>query len=382
MKTSFVILAAGKGERLGGQPKQFRPLGGKALWRWSLDRARALVADGLVDEIVLVLPSSDLVNEIAPSLLDGVVTVTGGATRALSVREALRVSSCEAVLLHDAARPFLETELCQRLLNAFSGENAVIPLLPEANALKRVDKNGVTPVDRDGLYITQTPQLFPRVPLLELLDQARDFACKDEAELWIQNGKKLDWVPGAQKNFKVTERGDWEMACELALESAICRCGLGYDVHPLVPGRPLVLGGVAVPSRLGLDGHSDADVLAHAVSDAVLSAAGLPDIGTLYPASDERYRDVYSMKLLADVVARARECGWNIEWISAVLTAQTPRLSPWKDAIIRSLESVLGEGRVSVTFKSGEGVEPAGTSRAIFVWASATMQKSRVFERD
>ena len=382
MKTAFVILAAGKGERLGGQPKQFRLLGGKTLWRWSLDRARALAADGLVDEIVLVLPSRECVNEIVPSLPAGVIAVAGGATRALSVREALRASSCDAVLLHDAARPFLDSPLCERLLEAFSGENAVIPLLPEANALKRVEENGVTPVDRDGLYITQTPQLFPRAALLELLEGTSDFTCKDEAELWLQNGKKLDWVLGAQKNFKVTERGDWEMACELVQEALICRCGLGYDVHPLVPGRPLVLGGVTVPSRLGLDGHSDADALAHAISDAVLSAAGLPDIGTLYPASDERYKGVYSMELLADAVAKAREQGWGVEWISAVLTAQTPRLAPWKESIVRSLESVLGEGRVCVTFKSGEGVEPAGTSRAVFVWASATLHKNRVFEED
>ncbi|MBP5211596.1 MAG: 2-C-methyl-D-erythritol 2,4-cyclodiphosphate synthase, partial [Pyramidobacter sp.] len=291
--------------------------------------------------------------------------------------EALRASSCEAVLLHDAARPFLDAALCERLLAAFRGDNAVVPLLPEANALKRVDENGVTPVDRDGLYITQTPQLFPRVALLELLDRTGEFACKDEAELWLQNGKQLDWVSGSQKNFKVTERGDWEMACELAGEGAICRCGLGYDVHPLTPGRPLVLGGVVVPSRLGLEGHSDADALAHAVSDAILSTAGLPDIGTLYPASDERYKGIYSMELLADAVSKARERGWRVEWISAVLTAQTPRLAPWKEAIVRSLESVLGEGRVSVTFKSGEGVGPAGTARAVFVWASATMRKSR-----
>ena len=382
MKTAFVVLAAGKGERLGGQPKQFRLLGGKALWRWSLDCARALVTDKLVDEIMLVLPSPDSVKEIGPTLPKDVIAVAGGATRALSVREALRASSCETVLLHDAARPFLDTALCKRLLNVSSGENAVIPLLPEANALKRIDESGVTPVDRDGLFITQTPQLFPRVALLGLLEQASDFTCKDEAELWLRNGNKLDWVLGAQKNFKVTERGDWEMACELAQNKPICRCGLGYDVHPLVPGRPLVLGGVVVPSRLGLDGHSDADALTHAVSDAVLSAAGLPDIGTLYPASDERYKSIYSMKLLTDAVSRAGECGWFVEWVSVVLTAQTPRLNPWKEEIVRSLESVLGEGRISVTFKSGEGVEPAGTSRAIFVWASATLCRNRVIVTD
>ena len=153
------------------------------------------------------------------------------------------------------------------------------------------------------------------------------------------------------------------------------RIGHGYDVHRLTAGRRLILGGVEIPYGQGLDGHSDADALTHAVADAVLSAAGLPDIGTLYPASDVRYKGICSMELLKDAVTRAESEGWNVDWISAVLTAQTPRLAPWKDQIVRSLEGVLGEGRVSVTFKSGEGIAPVGTAQAVCVWATATLKR-------
>lgn len=376
MEAAFVILAAGKGERLGGMPKQFRPLGGKPLWQWSLDCARALKARGAIDEIVLVLPAegaADCPSETIPSDL---IVTGGGATRALSVLAALRAAHARLVLLHDAARPFVSQSLCERLLAAADGANAVVPLVPEANALKRVRGEQISALDRDGVFAAQTPQLFPRVPLLRLLEQCADYSWKDEAELWLQCGQKLDWVPGTPKNFKVTERGDWEMALAIAAGMSEMRHGLGYDVHPLVPGRPFVLGGVEIPSRLGLQGHSDADVLTHAVCDAVLSAAGLPDIGTLYPAGDESYRGICSMLLLKDAVDKAAASGWQVSWISAIVTAQVPRLAPWKEQILRSLESVLGAGRVSITFKSGEGVAPVGTAQAVFVWASADLRRA------
>ena len=375
MKTAFVILAAGKGERLGGEPKQFRRLAGRPLWRWSLDCALSLQKSAQIDEIVLVLPTADTAEKLRAQLPEHTTVTAGGATRSLSVLAALRATEADAVLLHDAARPFVDASLCERLLSKFTGANAVIPLLPEANALKRISGGEITAMNRDGVFITQTPQLFPRLMLLRMLEHSADFSYKDEAELWLQQGEKLDWAEGSQINFKVTERGDWEMAQMLASRPDEIRNGLGYDVHPFVPGRPLVLGGVVIPSRLGLDGHSDADALTHAVADAVLSAAGLPDIGTLYPASDVRYKGICSMELLKDAVNRAESEGWDVDWISAVLTAQTPRLAPWKDQIVRSLEGVLGEGRVSVTFKSGEGIAPVGTAQAVCVWATATLKR-------
>ncbi len=374
MNVSFVILAAGKGERLGGTAKQFRRLGGKSVWRWSLDIARKMVDEKLIDEIVLVLPAENsVISEDVPA---DVKTVFGGATRSMSVLNALRACKGDIVLLHDAARPFLSVELCRTILSSSGGENAVIPLLPEANALKKIQDGRVSAIEREGIYITQTPQLFPRKALLEMLEGAQNFAFKDEAELWLQKDRSLDFVQGITENFKITEEGDWRMACRLAEERVVTRNGLGYDVHPLVPGRPLILGGVEIPSLLGLAGYSDADALAHAIADAILSAAGLPDIGTLYPANDEKYRDADSTLLLADAVGRVRNSGWEIEWISAALTAQRPILAPWHDKIVASLEKILGKKCVSVTFKSGEHVGPTGNCEAVYVWASATLRKS------
>lgn len=250
--------------------------------------------------------------------------------------------------------------------------------MPQADALKcRVGLGLWKAVDRRDLYITQTPQIFPRRELLELLQASPTLDYKDEAELWLQAQKPLEAVEGARENFKITDQGDWKMAQLLAGPRSL-RNGIGYDVHPLVPHRRLVLGGVAIPSPLGLAGHSDADLVSHAAADALLGAAGLPDIGLLYPASDETYRDVRSLELLKDAYRRVKALGWTLHWLDMVVTAQIPRLAPWKDAIQQSLESVLGQGRLNLKFKSGEAVAPIGTAEAIQVWCTATLAESGV----
>lgn len=373
MSLAFVILAAGSGKRLGGKTKQFRTLANRQVWEWSYDTAKTLKESRRVSEIALVLPQGAASNEVTEIPKD-IITLHGGATRSLSVLEALKACTSDIVLLHDAARPFVSPCLCTRIIDKCDGKNAVIPILQETNALKKIKGGKVTAVNRDGIYITQTPQLFPRKKLLDMLYRSSDFDFKDEAELWLKNGEKLDYVEGDSMNFKLTVEGDWQMATRLAdtLES---RSGLGYDVHPLVPGRKFILGGVEIPSPLGLDGHSDADVLCHAIADAVLSAAGLPDIGTLYPASDEKFKGANSKLLLSDVLERVRKEGWHVSWISAVVSAQTPRLAPYHKRILDSLSEVFGSYITSVTFKSGERVQPAGYSEAVFVWANATLQR-------
>ena len=371
-----MILAAGKGERLGGIPKQFRLLGGKKLWQWSLERAQSLKEEGLVEEILLVLPPEMEAKLAGESLPDGLRVLEGGSSRSLSVLAALRKSESDFVLLHDCARPFLSLALCRRILSASRGTNAVIPLLPELNALKRVKDGQISSVDRENIFITQTPQLFPRLELLSLLEAAQEYSFKDEAELWLQRGRELNYVAGERMNYKITEEGDWLMAQKLTESQSEVRCGIGYDVHPLRPGRKLVLGGIEIPSRLGLAGHSDADALCHAIADSLLSAAGLPDIGTLYPASCDAYKDMRSVLLLKDSLDRVTAQNWSVQWVSAVVTAQTPKLAPWKEPMVERLERILGKDRVSVTFKSGEGVEPAGHSEALFVWASSTLKRS------
>lgn len=151
------------------------------------------------------------------------------------------------------------------------------------------------------------------------------------------------------------------------------RTGLGFDVHPLVPGRPLVLGGIAIPSPLGLKGHSDADVLCHALSDGLLAAAGLGDIGTLFPAGNPAYMGADSSALLLQVVRMVRERDWRISWASVVVQAQTPRLAPWHRAVKTNLEVLLGCG-CNLTFKHGEGVDDAGRALAMYCWCTVDLE--------
>ena len=239
-----------------------------------------------------------------------------------------------------------------------------------SDALKRIDGERISCVDREGLYITQTPQSFPRE---KLIDAVKDYPhAKDEAEAWQNSGHILRYVEGERMNYKITQKEDMMIAKALT-EQSIIRTGLGYDVHRLVPERRLVLGGVEIAdSPLGLLGHSDADLLTHAVMDAVLGAAGLRDIGNIFPASDERFRDIDSMKLLAEVMSLVEAEGWRVEFVDAVVQAQVPRLNKYLDAVRESLGRFCA---VNVKFKSAENLDDAGAGLSMTCWACATLRK-------
>ena len=376
---SFVVVAGGSGTRMAGNtPKQFLPVNGRPLWRWGAETAAnmpAQVGANGICEVVLVLPKGDA----TPQAWDFVDSVPlrlaeGGGSRPESVLNGLLASSCDFVMVHDAARPFASQALLRRLMEATSESIGAVPVLPVADALKRVTGNQVEAVDREGLYLTQTPQSFYRPTLIEAL-MAHGDGAKDEGEAWLASGRELACVEGERLNFKVTWPEDLRMA--RALAGGCVRAGMGYDVHRLVPERPLILGGVRIEnSPLGLLGHSDADLLAHAVADAVLGAAGLPDIGNLFPASDERYRGANSMELLRDAVGRARRDGWRVGWVDAVIQAQVPKLNPHLAAMRENLSSVLNPGGpncVNLKAKSAEGTGDAGGAGAMTCWATATL---------
>ncbi|MBQ7543376.1 MAG: 2-C-methyl-D-erythritol 2,4-cyclodiphosphate synthase [Synergistaceae bacterium] len=359
---SFVIAAGGSGSRMGNVRKQFMTLGGKALWRWSADVAAK--TDG-VREIVLIVPAGFDGEISAPY---PVKVTHGGSERALSVLNGLREAACDYVMVHDAARPFGSKELFRRLMDSTDDDAGVVPVLPVSDALKRIDGTEIECVDREGLYITQTPQSFPREKLIEAVK-----ACplaKDEAEAWQNVGHELRYVEGERLNFKVTQKEDMMIA--RALTEGTMRTGLGYDVHRLVPERRLILGGVEIASPLGLLGHSDADVLAHAVMDAVLGGAGLPDIGNLFPASSEEFRGADSMKLLDEVMRRVEAEGWEVVFVDAVVEAQVPRLNKYREAIIANLSEHFP---CNLKFKSAEGLDDAGAGLSMTCFATATMRR-------
>ncbi|QTX31208.1 2-C-methyl-D-erythritol 2,4-cyclodiphosphate synthase [Aminithiophilus ramosus] len=373
---SFVIVAGGKGLRLGGTPKQLRLLGGSPLWTWSARCAQVLFDAGEIAELVLVVPSGQEELFDRSFLTMPLRCVAGGTTRTDSVRSGLSAASGAFVLVHDGARPFLSPGLCRRLMAATTERHGAIPLCPVNDALKIQTKSGPVSLDRGTVRATQTPQAFPRRPLLNVLGEGATFL--DEAEAWLESGGGLSTVEGDRMNFKITDEADWKIARALAAKPVTVRTGHGFDVHPLVPGRALFLGGVRVEAPLGLDGHSDADIVCHAVSDALLGAAGLPDLGTLFPASEERYRDADSYELLRQVLLRVVAEGWDILWVDVTLHAQIPRLG----SCLASVRDRMGElfdreeePRFNIKVKSGEKVGSVGSGASMECHALATIRR-------
>ena len=379
-ETSLVIVAAGKGERAGGAcgtAKQFRTLGGICLWKWSASAGERLYARGRVHECVLVVPeiALDAVHRETIGWKAPFRVVPGGAERQESVLRGIEAASGEYVLVHDGARPFLSEELAGRLIDSLTPDCGVIPLLPVSDALKKTgDDRTLVAFPREGLWLSQTPQGFPRKKLVSVLT-SHGGGAKDEAEAWISAGFPLLQVKGERKNIKITWEEDFALA-ESYVQRTV-RTGIGYDIHPLVPGRRFILGGVDFPDfPLGFAGYSDGDVLVHAVCDALLGAAGMGDIGLIYPAGDPAYRNIASIRLLADTARRVEQDGWTLEWIDSVICAQEPKLTGSLPRMISTMEEVFPEawrGRLHLKAKSGERVGPVGESHSIVCHSAATL---------
>ena len=244
------------------------------------------------------------------------------------------------------------------------------------DALKKIDDNeNISSIDREKIYLTQTPQSFLKNDLIKILAQYPNV--KDEAEAWLMAGRKLKHVQGERLNFKITWPEDLQMARALtenfSQSQKISRSGIGYDVHKLVPGRNLILGGVKIESELGLLGHSDADLLTHSIMDAILGAAGLPDIGNLFPASDEKFKNANSLKLLSEVLKLVNENGWTVNYVDAVIEAQVPRLNKYLSDIKKSLGKFFD---VNLKFKSAEEIDDTGSGLAMKAWAVAEVIKN------
>ena len=373
---AFVLVAAGSGSRMGGKPKQFRTLGNMPVWAWSAQTAEELYTAGLIDELVVVFPAgyetSDEMHFSCP-----VKYVSGGEVRSDSVMNGLLAAGTEYVMIHDAARPFLSSEICLALMESTEGTKGAVPLLSSVDSLKKLEFGSLSVVPRGNIFRTQTPQSFERARLLEVL-RSSDSAT-DEGTLWLAAGFELVQVPGEEKNFKITTEFDWLVARSIAEERREFRTGIGYDVHELVPGRRLVLGGVEIPFCMGLLGHSDADIICHAASDALLGAAGEGDIGTLFPASDAKYRDADSVALMREVLELLKSRGWCVNWLDIALTAQVPRLGVHIPKILDNLCRqfyVYGlDKRVSLKVKSGELTGSVGRAQSMVCYAAASIER-------
>jgi len=379
VRAGAVVVAAGPGTRLPGPVrKPFLPLGGQAILERTL---AAFQGCDRVAEVVVALAPNDV--EHARRLVAGKVStvVAGGATRRASVAAGLEALPLGGwVVVHDGARPFVSPALIERVLDAAGSTGAATAGLPVAETLKAVDGDQVRrTVDRRGLYAAQTPQAFQA----DLLREAHrrvpaDAPVTDDAELVERMGGTVVMVPGDPANVKITTPADYELA-RRQVEGApgAVRVGVGYDVHRLVPDRPLVLGGITIPSPRGLTGHSDADVLTHAVMDALLGAAGLADIGHHFPPDDPAYRQADSIGLLTAVAALLRSAGWTVVNIDTVICAEAPRLAPFTEAMRARLAGALGirTGAVGIKATTAEGLDAVGRGEGIAAQAVALLQQ-------
>jgi len=281
------------------------------------------------------------------------------------------------VLVHDAARPFADAALIDRVLAGVARTGAAVPAIPVRDTVKRADPHTslvAETIPRDGLWLAQTPQGFRRPVLADAIALgARGVVATDEAMLAEQAGHAVAIVPGDEANLKITTPDDLARARAGLLAGA--RVGTGYDLHRLVPGRPLVLAGVVIPFDRGPDGHSDGDVVCHAVVDAIFGAAGAGDIGRHFPNTDPAWKDAAGLDLLGRGLAIVREQGWAVSSVDVTVILERPKLVPHIDQIRSRVATTLGiaAAAVSVKGKTNEGVDAVGRGEAIAAHAVAVL---------
>lgn len=377
-RASAVIPAAGRGERFGrGSNKVFAVIAGKPILAHTLSVFEACDA---ISDIVLVTGQHELeaAGELVGRFSFGKIShiVEGGAQRQDSVSHGLAKVTGEIVAIHDAARPMVTCEMIERSVAEAARIGACIAAVPVIDTIKSASPDGSVAgtVDRSNLYAVQTPQTFQTALLREAYARAFEegFCATDDAALVERMGRTVGIVPGSYDNIKITTPSDLELAT-MKLGGGETRTGMGFDVHTLVEGRRLVLGGVEIPHELGLLGHSDADVLLHAIADAILGAAAMGDIGRHFPDTDPKYRGISSLKLLEHVGQIVGSEGWKIVNIDATLAAERPKIAPYAQQMISNIAGCLGiePGRVSVKATTTEKLGYVGRGEGMACWAVA-----------
>lgn len=348
---SACIVAAGSGTRAGRDvPKQFQPVMGKPLLRWS---AEAFASHPLCREIIVAVNKSHL--DAAREVLAGMDArlVEGGETRTRSVHACIAQAGQPLVFIHDAARPGLRHALIDRLLHALEDTSGAAPALPVPDALARLSETGVEAVSREGLMRVQTPQAFHLAALSWAFDEARGADYPDEISLLRAAGLQVKLVEGDEAVFKVTYPDDFARAeTLLGGKPGLPVVGTGYDVHRLTAGGGVHLCGVFVPCDLALVGHSDADVGLHALTDAVLGAAGAGDIGQHFPPSDERWRGADSAQFLIHAMQLAREAGIQPVHADITLICERPKIGPVREAMRARVAELTGLPLARVNIKA------------------------------
>ncbi len=337
-------------------PKQFRPLAGKSVLAHSV---AVFESHARCAEIVVAVAPGQKAQamDCLGALNESVVLVEGGDDRSSSVRAAVAASTQSRVLIHDAARPLLTQPVIDAVLEGLEIHDGVAPAVPVADALARVGEDGVEPVDRTDLWRTQTPQGFKRDALMDAISKSGDRSFPDEISMARAAGCGLGLVPGDEANFKLTWPADFDRA-EILLGAGstgvetVTVTGMGYDVHRLEPGEGMALCGVRIAAPLALVGHSDADAGLHAITDALLGAAGLGDIGEHFPPTDDRWAGADSAIFLQHAVQIAAEAGARPVHCDVTLICERPKIGPHKAAMKARVAEILGLSPARVNIKA------------------------------
>ena len=377
MTIDALLMAAGAGTRFGAAvPKQFLTLLGRPVLRHA---AEALLRDGLVRRILPVVAAGEEARVAA--LLDGLPSlppVRGGETRAASVQAGLAALSADPprfVLVHDAARPVIPAGTIAALRAALDDSPGAIPAQPVTDTLKRgADGRIATTVPRDGLFRAQTPQAFHFDTLLAA-HRAGDGTATDDAALLEAAGLPVALVPGGEANIKITWPEDLARVEAHLAAHLMPRMGTGFDVHRLVPGRPLVLCGVTIPAPLGLSGHSDADVGIHALCAAIYGALAEGDIGRWFPPSEAQWKDADSARFLRHAAERIAVRGGILANADVTLICERPKIAPHAEAMRARLADLLGVtlSAISVKATTTERLGFAGRGEGIAAQAAAVL---------
>jgi len=362
----LIILAAGKSKRFENSiPKQYTKLGNKTILEHSLD---AFGDFQQIKKTILVYNKKHK-KYLKKLNLKNVIKITGGDTRQQSTFKALskiKNMHCKKVLIHDSARPFPSKELINKIISNIKKNDAVIPIIKINDATKRVEKNIVFKnIERDSLRLSQTPQGFTFKKIYEKHKNNSYEQFDDDAALFTNDDEKVMCVNGSKKNFKITDKEDLRIF--KLLKKGKNYSGIGFDVHKLVKGRSLYLGGIKIPFLLGLEGHSDADPVLHALIDSLLGACRLGDIGKLFSDKNKKYKNIRSTILLKKVIELIKSKSFSINNIDINIIAQKPKIKKYSKKMILTISKLceINPNQMNIKGKTTEKLGLIGKGKAI-----------------
>ncbi len=359
MNNCFIILAAGESKRFKSKkPKPYYFYRGKPLFLHSIDRAKE---SNKFKKIVLVINKKHK-RFLRNARLKKVKIISGGKNRSESSLKALKSimnNKISKVLIHDAARPNFSLKLIFNLLKNLKKNKCVVPVLKTNSSVKVKEKNKLKNVDRNKIYLTQTPQAFDYQTLLKLQKKTTS-KITDDANLFIEANKKVKFVNGEINNFKITIKSD-------VIDKNNIKYGIGFDVHRLVPKRKLYLGGIKIPSSVGTMGHSDGDPVLHAITDSIIGACKMGDIGEKFSNKNKRYKNIRSAVLLKKIIDQIKIKNYSINNIDVNIITEKPKISQFKNKMIQLISKICGisSSQINIKGKTTEKLGVVGKEKAI-----------------